>query len=99
VICLAQYAFAVGGAGHITLRSDWSYKTRVYEDVFNDARLVQPGFGIVNAYASFTTQEVRWVLALFAGACFKLRMRDIPQLTRASQVENSSIQCAEAVSG
>jgi len=60
-----QYAFAVGDAGHITLRSDWSYKTRVYEDVFNDARLVQPGFGIVNAYASFTTHDERWDLALF----------------------------------
>jgi iron complex outermembrane receptor protein len=33
--------------------------------VFNDPRLVQPGFGIVNAYASFSTQDERWDFALF----------------------------------
>jgi iron complex outermembrane receptor protein len=60
-----QYSFAAGAAGHVTLRADWSYKSRVYEDVFNDARLVQPAFDIVNAYASFTTQDERWELALF----------------------------------
>jgi iron complex outermembrane receptor protein len=60
-----QYAFQVGEAGHMTLRGDWSYKSRVYEDVFNDPRLVQPGFDIVNAYASFTTQSEQWEVALF----------------------------------
>jgi iron complex outermembrane receptor protein len=60
-----QYVFAVGDVGHLTLRGDWSYKTRVYEDVFNDPRLVQPAFDIVNAYASFTTRNDRWDIALF----------------------------------
>jgi iron complex outermembrane receptor protein len=60
-----QYAFPIGEAGHMTLRGDWSYKSRVYEDVFNDPRLVQPGFDIVNAYASFTTRSEQWEVALF----------------------------------
>jgi iron complex outermembrane receptor protein len=60
-----QYAFAISDAGHLTLRGDWSYKTRVYEDVFNDPRLVQPAFGIANAYESFATQNDRWDIALF----------------------------------
>jgi len=51
--------------GHITLRGDWSYKSKVYEDVFNDPRLVQPAFDIVNAYAWFTTHDERWEVALF----------------------------------
>jgi iron complex outermembrane receptor protein len=36
----------------------------VYEDVFNDPRLVQPAFDIVNAYAWFTTHDERWEVAL-----------------------------------
>jgi iron complex outermembrane recepter protein len=60
-----QYSFAAGSLGHITLRGDWSYKSKVYEDVFNDPRLVQPAFDIVNAYASFATNDDRWEVALF----------------------------------
>jgi iron complex outermembrane receptor protein len=60
-----QYAFQAGSAGRITLRGDWSYKSRVFHDVFNDARLVQPGFDIVNAFTSFTTNDDRWEIALF----------------------------------
>ncbi|HEU4625438.1 MAG TPA: TonB-dependent receptor [Steroidobacteraceae bacterium] len=60
-----QYSFAAGTAGHITLRGDWSYKSKVYEDVFNDPRLVQPAFDLVNAYASFATNDERWEVAVF----------------------------------
>ncbi len=92
-----------------------------------------PGFGIVNAYASFSTQNERWDFALFgtnltderyrlsgnssvgfglaesiargaprvgrhAADTGSLEALQQPQ-SRASQVENSSIQCAEAVPG
>jgi iron complex outermembrane receptor protein len=60
-----QYAFQAGSAGRITLRGDWSYKSRVFHDVFNDARLAQPGFDIVNAYTSFATNDDHWEIALF----------------------------------
>jgi iron complex outermembrane recepter protein len=60
-----QYSFQAGSAGQITLRGDWSYKSKVYEDVFNDARLIQPAVDIVNAYASFATADSRWEIALF----------------------------------
>jgi iron complex outermembrane receptor protein len=60
-----QYAFQAGAAGDITLRGDWSYKSTVYADVFNDARLVQPGFRVVNAYAAWSTLNERWKVALF----------------------------------
>ncbi len=60
-----QYALPVGAAGNITMRADWSYKSRVYQDVFNDARLVQPAYDLVNAYVSFATPDERWEVALF----------------------------------
>ena len=60
-----QYAFDVGTLGQITLRGDWSYKSEVFHDVFNDPRLVQPAFDIVNAYVSFETADGRWNLAVF----------------------------------
>ncbi len=60
-----QYAFAVGAAGNITMRADWSYKSRVYQDVFNDARLVQPAYDLVNAYVAFATPDERWQVAVF----------------------------------
>jgi iron complex outermembrane receptor protein len=41
------------------------YKDRIYQDVFNDPRLVQPAFDIVNAYASFATSDRRWEIALY----------------------------------
>ena len=59
-----QYAFDIS-TGLITLRGDWSYKSKVYHDVFNDERIAQPGFSVANAYASFTTASEKWTLALF----------------------------------
>jgi len=59
-----QYAFDVS-PGTITLRGDWSYKSKVYHDVFNDERIAQPGFSIANVYASITTADDKWNFALF----------------------------------
>ena len=59
-----QYRFNIA-PGTITLRGDWSYKTKVYHDVFNDARLAQDAFDLFNAYVSFLTQEERWEVAVF----------------------------------
>ena len=59
-----QYRFDVG-AGEIVLRGDWSYKSKVFHDVFNDARLVQEAFDLFNAYAAFITSNRHWEIALF----------------------------------
>jgi iron complex outermembrane receptor protein len=58
-----QYRWSLA-AGTITLRGDYMYRSRVHQDVFNDPRLVQPAFDVVNAYAAFTTSNRRWELAL-----------------------------------
>lgn len=59
-----QYRFLMG-PGEITVRGDWSYKSRVYHDVFNDRRLAQDPFHLFNAYASFHTTDQRWEVAVF----------------------------------
>jgi iron complex outermembrane recepter protein len=59
-----QYRFDVG-AGEIVLRGDWSYKSKVYHDVFNDARLAQEAFDLFNAYAAFITSNRHWEIAVF----------------------------------
>ncbi len=51
-------------AGSFVLRGDYIFKDRIYNDVFNDPRLTQPAFDIVNAYGSFTTADGRWDLSL-----------------------------------
>lgn len=58
-----QYRWRVQ-AGFVTLRGDYIYKERTYHDVFNDPRLVQPSYEIVNAVAAFTTANERWELSL-----------------------------------
>ena len=59
-----QYRWNVA-AGSVTLRADYMHKDRIYQDVFNDPRLVQPAFKIANAYASFATSDRCWEIALF----------------------------------
>ena len=59
-----QYRFDVG-AGEIVLRGDWAYKSKVFHDVFNDARLAQEAFDLFNAYAAFTTSNRHWEIAVF----------------------------------
>jgi iron complex outermembrane receptor protein len=59
-----QYRFDLG-AGEIVLRGDWAYKSEVFHDVFNDARLAQDAFDLFNAYAAFITSNRQWEIAVF----------------------------------
>lgn len=52
-----QYGVDVGDAGAIVARADYSYKTKVYHDVFNDERLSQDAFGLINAYLSYALND------------------------------------------
>ena len=51
--------------GSFTVRGDYIHRDRIYHDVFNDPRLTQPAFDVVNAYASFMTPGERWEVSLF----------------------------------
>lgn len=58
-----QYRWPVR-AGSFTVRGDYIYKDLIYHDVFNDPRLVQPAYDVVNAYVAFTTSDRRWEIGL-----------------------------------
>jgi iron complex outermembrane receptor protein len=59
-----QYQWNVA-VGSFTVRGDYIYRDRIYHDVFNDPRLTQPAFDVVNAYASFMTPGERWEVSFF----------------------------------
>lgn len=52
--------------GSFKVRGDYIYRDAIEHDVFNDPRLRQPAFDVVNAYASFQTLDERWEVSLFA---------------------------------
>jgi iron complex outermembrane receptor protein len=62
----ASYSFDVGQRGKLTLRADYSYKSRVYFDSADVRGAAQAGYGIANAGISFDTISGRWQFALNA---------------------------------
>lgn len=50
--------------GSLLLRGDYSYKSTVYHDVFNDPRIVQPSHGVLHGRAVFTPTNTKWEIAL-----------------------------------
>lgn len=50
--------------GTFVLRSDYSYKSNTYHDVFNDPRIEQPSFGVLYARAVFMPIDENWELAV-----------------------------------
>jgi len=61
----AEYSFAAGNAGFITLRGDYTYRSTVANDAINTPSLIQDGFGLLGARAAFTAADGQWELALF----------------------------------
>lgn len=59
-----SYAFDLGGAGTLTPRVDWSYRSRVYNDAINTPELIQDGYHLVNASIGYTDTNARWSINL-----------------------------------
>ncbi len=51
--------------GTLVMRGDYSYKSTVYHDVFNDPRIEQPSHGVLHARAVFTPANAHWEVTLF----------------------------------
>ncbi|MCC6829175.1 MAG: TonB-dependent receptor [Novosphingobium sp.] len=60
----ASYEFALGDAGKLTPRVDWSYRSRVYNDAVNTPGLVQDGYHLVNASIGYADGSDRWKVNL-----------------------------------
>ena len=61
----AQYTAPLGRLGMLTLRGDYAYTSRYYNDVANTPGLVQDGFGLVNGRIALEGPSHDWEVALF----------------------------------
>ncbi len=60
-----SYTYRRAGGGSLTVRADYSYKSKVYNDVANNEAAVQDGFSLINARASYLVPSGNWELALW----------------------------------
>jgi iron complex outermembrane receptor protein len=61
----AQYAMALADFGTLTLRGDYAYTSRYYNDVTNTPGLIQGSFGLFNARVALAGESQSWEVALF----------------------------------
>jgi iron complex outermembrane receptor protein len=50
------------GRGQLTPRVDWSYRAKFYNDSANTEAIAQPGYSLLNAHLSWTSDDSRWNL-------------------------------------
>jgi iron complex outermembrane receptor protein len=55
----------LGGLGRLTVRGDYAYRSRYYNDVANSPGLAQQGFGLFNARVSLQSASQQWEVAAF----------------------------------
>lgn len=60
-----QYSFPVKGGGTVTLRSDYSYRGKVFNDIQNTPQIAQDGYGLLSARVAWASQQGDWDAALF----------------------------------
>jgi iron complex outermembrane receptor protein len=61
----AQYTLPAGNIGTLSLRGDYAYRSRYYNDTANTPGLVQDAFGLVNARIALEGSSQAWELAVF----------------------------------
>ncbi|WP_198351028.1 TonB-dependent receptor [Flavisphingomonas formosensis] len=59
-----SYVIPAGSLGDITLRGDWSYRSKVYNDAANSERIAQPGFSLFNANVILDTHDKLWQVSV-----------------------------------
>jgi iron complex outermembrane receptor protein len=60
----AAYVIPVGELGNLTLRGDWSYRSKVYNDAANSERIAQAGYSLFNANVIFDTADRLWQVSV-----------------------------------
>lgn len=56
----ASYVMPLGTTGSLTVRGDWSYRSKVYNDAANSERIAQAGYSVFNAAVMFATPDDVW---------------------------------------
>ncbi len=60
-----QYTLTVGDSGKIILRADYSYRSKIYNDISNSPLVTQEAYDLLHARLSFVPVSERWEVALF----------------------------------
>ncbi|TAK53857.1 MAG: TonB-dependent receptor [Gammaproteobacteria bacterium] len=61
----AEYTWSLPAGNRLTMRADYTYKSKVYHDATNSDVIAQPGFGLARARVTWETAGGRWQLAIF----------------------------------
>ncbi|MGV3482588.1 MAG: TonB-dependent receptor [Sphingobium sp.] len=59
----ASYVIPLGDFGDLTLRGDWAYRSKTYNDAANSENIAQPGFSLFNAGIVLDTADKAWQVA------------------------------------
>ncbi|MBX3693780.1 MAG: TonB-dependent receptor [Steroidobacteraceae bacterium] len=62
---IGEYSFPLGSAGDLTLRGEWSYRSKVFFDPANSPATGQKGFDVVNARLEYAPAGARWAVAAY----------------------------------
>ena len=69
----ARYDWELDSGAAIGVQGDWSYRSRVFNDVQNTASIAQDGFSLFNARLTYVAPEERWEVSAFARNLFDKR--------------------------
>ncbi|MBP8233357.1 MAG: TonB-dependent receptor [Rhizorhabdus sp.] len=59
----ASYVVPLGEVGDLTLRGDWSYRSKTYSDAANSENIAQSGYHLFNATLLYDTSDKLWQVA------------------------------------
>lgn len=59
-----SYDIPLGAIGDLTMRGDWSYRSKVYNDAANSERIAQAGYSLFNANVIITTMDKNWQVSV-----------------------------------
>ncbi|NOX25300.1 MAG: TonB-dependent receptor [Deltaproteobacteria bacterium] len=62
----AQYTWDISVDSSISLRGDWTYQSKTFQDVQNSELVASPGYSLLNARLTYINHDGNWEIALFA---------------------------------
>jgi len=60
-----QYSMPLGNSSVLSIRGDWSYTAKVYQEPTNAESIAQPGFSLFNARLTYENLDGDWEVAVF----------------------------------
>ena len=61
----AQYTWDISTDSSMSLRGDWTYQSKTYQDVQNTEMIAAPGYSLFNARLTYMNDAGNWEMALF----------------------------------